>query len=133
MVAGDVGRVGRRERIAATREPEPAQHVQPYRDGPVAAQGIHRRGHPFVPGATGDAPVRLRATDADPGPAIGELQQAPDRFVLFNGCYPDRYTLEQNVEAFRTRHFPKAKTFEIPLGVVMAGAQALRPVSSADS
>jgi nucleoside-diphosphate-sugar epimerase len=61
--------------------------------------------------------------------AIMFARQAPDRFVLFNGCYPDRYTLEQIVEAFRTRHFPKARTFEIPLGVVMAGAQVLRPMS----
>jgi nucleoside-diphosphate-sugar epimerase len=61
--------------------------------------------------------------------AIMFARQAPDRFVLFNGCYPDRYTLEQIVEAFRARHFPKAKTFEIPLGVVMAGAQILRPMS----
>lgn len=61
--------------------------------------------------------------------AIMFARQAPDRFVLFNGCYPDRYTLEQIVEAFRARHFPKARTFEIPLGVVMAGAQVLRPMA----
>jgi GlcNAc-P-P-Und epimerase len=62
--------------------------------------------------------------------AIMFARQAPDRFVLFNACYPDRYTLEEIVEAFRAKHFPKAKIFEIPLGVVMAGAQALRPISA---
>lgn len=62
--------------------------------------------------------------------AIMFARNTPDRFVLFNACYPDRYTLEEIVEAFRAKHFPKAKIFEIPLGVVMAGAQALRPISA---
>jgi nucleoside-diphosphate-sugar epimerase len=57
-------------------------------------------------------------------------RQAPDRFVLFNGCYPDRYTLEEIVEAFRAKHFAKAKTFELPLGLVMAVARLLRPISA---
>lgn len=61
--------------------------------------------------------------------AIMFARQAPDRFVLFNGCYPDRYTLEEIVETFRALHFPKARTFEIPLGVVIAGAKVLRPMS----
>ena len=62
--------------------------------------------------------------------AVMFARNAPDRFVLFNACYPDRYTLEEIVETFRAEHFPKAKTFEIPLGLVMAGAQALRPISA---
>jgi GlcNAc-P-P-Und epimerase len=62
--------------------------------------------------------------------AIMFARQAAERFVLFNGCYPDRYTLEQIVEAFRARHFPKARTVEIPLGVVMAAARTLRPISA---
>jgi len=62
--------------------------------------------------------------------AIMFARQSPDRFVLFNGCYPDRYTLEQIVEAFRATHFPKARTFEVPLGVVMAAARTLRPISA---
>jgi GlcNAc-P-P-Und epimerase len=61
--------------------------------------------------------------------AIMFARQARERFVLFNGCYPDRYTLEQIVETFRSRHFPKAKTFEVPLSVVIAGARVLRPMS----
>jgi len=62
--------------------------------------------------------------------AIMFARSTPDRFVLFNGCYPDRYTLEEIVEAFRTKHFAKVKTFEIPLGVVMAAARLLRPISA---
>jgi len=59
--------------------------------------------------------------------AIMSARSAPERFALFNGCYPDRYTLEQIVEAFRARHFPKAKTFGVPLGLILAGAKILRP------
>jgi GlcNAc-P-P-Und epimerase len=62
--------------------------------------------------------------------AIMFARSTPDRFVLFNACYPDRYTLEEIVEAFRTKHFAKVKTFEIPLGLVMAAARLLRPISA---
>jgi nucleoside-diphosphate-sugar epimerase len=62
--------------------------------------------------------------------AILFARAAPERFVLFNACYPDRYTLEQIVEAFRAKHFPKAKTFEVPLGLVLVAAQMLRPISA---
>ncbi len=62
--------------------------------------------------------------------AIMLARSARDRFVLFNACYPDRYTLEEIVEAFRAEHFPRAKTFEIPLGLVMAVAKMLRPTSA---
>jgi len=53
------------------------------------------------------------------------------RYILFNGCYPDRYTLEQIVEIFRKDHFPAAKTFMIPREVVLGVATALKPMSSA--
>ena len=55
---------------------------------------------------------------------------APDRFVLFNACYPDRYTLDQIVEAFRAAYFPKAKTFKLPLGIVIAAARLLQSASA---
>jgi GlcNAc-P-P-Und epimerase len=62
--------------------------------------------------------------------AVLFARKAADRFVLFNACYPDRYTIEEIVEAFRTKHFTKVKTFEIPLGLVVAAAKMLRPVSA---
>lgn len=62
--------------------------------------------------------------------AIALARNAPDRFVLFNACYPDRYTLEEIVEAFRAKHFAKAKTFDVPLSLVMAAAQVARPISA---
>lgn len=62
--------------------------------------------------------------------AIMFARSSPERFVLFNACYPDHYTLEEIVEAFRAKHFAKAKTFEVPLGLVMAAAKMLRPISA---
>lgn len=62
--------------------------------------------------------------------ALMFARNAPDRFVLFNACYPDRYTIEEIVEAFRAKHFAKARTFDIPLGLVLAAARILRPVSA---
>lgn len=53
-----------------------------------------------------------------------------ERYILFNGCYADRYTLEQIVETFRADHFPAARTFLIPRWAVLGLAQALRPACS---
>ncbi|OWY33599.1 NAD-dependent epimerase/dehydratase family protein [Herbaspirillum aquaticum] len=52
------------------------------------------------------------------------------RFTLLNGCYPDRYTLEQIVDTFRQHHFPKAKTYLVPKVIVYTAAQLLRPFSA---
>lgn len=54
-----------------------------------------------------------------------------EKYILFNGCYPDRYTLEQIVEAFRRDHFPAARTFMVPRQVLMSIAMALKPASRA--
>ncbi|MDH4441203.1 MAG: NAD(P)-dependent oxidoreductase [Rhizobium sp.] len=56
--------------------------------------------------------------------------ERPERFVLFNGCYPDRYTLEQIVETFRTNHMQTVRTFLVPRGVVTLAAALLRPFSA---
>lgn len=54
-----------------------------------------------------------------------------ERFLLFNGCYPDRYTLEEIVETFRAHHFPQARTLTVPRALVLGAAAALRPVAGA--
>lgn len=54
----------------------------------------------------------------------------PERFVLFNGCYPDRYTLEEIVETFRRDHMQGVRTFMVPRGVVSAAAAVLKPFSA---
>lgn len=55
--------------------------------------------------------------------------EQPDRYILFNGCYPDQYTIEEIVELFRDKHFPKVKTFVFPKFLILMVAAALRPFS----
>jgi nucleoside-diphosphate-sugar epimerase len=47
-------------------------------------------------------------------------------FVLFNAAYPQRYTLEQIVETFIQKHFPKAKTALLPHQFVSCAASLLK-------
>lgn len=54
-----------------------------------------------------------------------------ERFIVFNGCYADRYTLEEIVETFRSHHFPQARTLTVPRAVVLGFAAALRPMAGA--
>ncbi len=69
---------------------------------------------------------------------VGDLLQAiefatlqNDKYILFNGCYPERYTLEDIVTIFRSNHFPKARTYVIPRQLVLGLAQVLKPMSKA--
>jgi nucleoside-diphosphate-sugar epimerase len=50
-------------------------------------------------------------------------QDAP--YVLFNGAYPQRYTLEQIVDALIKDHFPRARTLMVPRWIVMVAAMIL--------
>ncbi|MEP9356968.1 NAD(P)-dependent oxidoreductase [Xanthobacter sp. KR7-65] len=43
--------------------------------------------------------------------------------ILFNGAYPQRYTIEQIVDAFRRTYFPSAKLIDLPLWLVVGGAR----------
>jgi GlcNAc-P-P-Und epimerase len=49
-----------------------------------------------------------------------------ERLVLFNGCYPHQYTIQQIVDTFRRMYFPKAHTFKVPLWIVLFGARILQ-------
>lgn len=55
----------------------------------------------------------------------------PDRDVLFNGCYPDRYTIRQIVETMRQVQFGAARTVGFPRAPLMLAAALLRPLSKA--
>lgn len=57
--------------------------------------------------------------------AIEHARGVRDRVVTFNGCYPDRYTIEQIVETFRHPYFPHVKTFLLPLPMMMILARFL--------
>ncbi|WP_312947822.1 NAD(P)-dependent oxidoreductase [Agrobacterium sp.] len=61
--------------------------------------------------------------------ALDFATKQPERFVLFNGCYADRYTLEQIVETFRAGYFQRAKTFLVPRIAVSVAATLLKPFS----
>ncbi|MDX9690557.1 MAG: NAD-dependent epimerase/dehydratase family protein, partial [Alphaproteobacteria bacterium] len=54
----------------------------------------------------------------------------PEKLVIFNGCYPDRYTIEQIVATFKKTFFPKVKEFLLPRWVLMLAATLLRPLST---
>jgi nucleoside-diphosphate-sugar epimerase len=58
-------------------------------------------------------------------------QSQADRYILFNACYPDRYTIKQIVNAMRRVYFGKAHTFVIPKGFLSATAVVLRPLAIA--
>lgn len=53
-------------------------------------------------------------------------RQLPDATITYNGCYSERYTLEQIIDLFIKEHFPAAKTYMIPRLVVVGIATILR-------
>lgn len=63
--------------------------------------------------------------------AIVFAQSQPDRYILFNGCYADRYTISQIVETMREVHFHRARSFVFPKTLLIAVATALKPFSMA--
>lgn len=63
--------------------------------------------------------------------AVQRAHALGERYVLFNGSYPDRYTIEEIVTAFRQTHFRQAKTVTVPHAAMMAAATLARPMSAA--
>jgi nucleoside-diphosphate-sugar epimerase len=64
--------------------------------------------------------------------AIAFAHRRPERYVLFNAAYPNRYTLEDIVGTLIRNYFPKTREFLLPGGVVTVVAAMLRPVSVAN-
>jgi GlcNAc-P-P-Und epimerase len=60
--------------------------------------------------------------------AIEYARGLGERSVLFNGAYPDRYTLEQIVETFSRMYFPSVRTFMVPPQVVVGLAKVIGAV-----
>lgn len=58
--------------------------------------------------------------------AIDYARLRPEHFVLFNGAYPQRYTIAEIVDAFRRLYYPRARTFLIPLWFVLLAARIFR-------
>ncbi|ALL14185.1 NAD-dependent epimerase/dehydratase family protein [Caulobacter henricii] len=63
--------------------------------------------------------------------AVQRAHALKQRFILFNGSYPDRYTIEQIVLAFCAAHFTRARTFTLPHALLMMAAILARPMSAA--
>ena len=63
--------------------------------------------------------------------AVQRAHDLGQRYILFNGSYPDRYTIEEIVTAFRAAHFQKARTVTVPHAALMAAATLARPMSAA--
>jgi nucleoside-diphosphate-sugar epimerase len=59
-----------------------------------------------------------------------EAARRQERFILFNGAFSNRYTIEEIVETFRKVAFPKARTKLVPAAVLKTVAALLRPVSA---
>lgn len=57
--------------------------------------------------------------------SIEHVRRVGKSTVVFNGCYPDRYTIENIVETFRKHHFPNVRTFTVPVSFMMAAARIL--------
>jgi len=57
--------------------------------------------------------------------------QKPEKMIVFNGAFHERYTIEAIVEAFRKVAFPNAKSFVLSARVLKLLAGLLRPLSAA--
>ncbi|MEM5531617.1 NAD(P)-dependent oxidoreductase [Pseudoalteromonas arctica] len=58
--------------------------------------------------------------------AIESAHVTNNNFELFNGAYPERYTLEDIIEAFKRDHFPDVKIYMVPKQVVLITAKILK-------
>jgi nucleoside-diphosphate-sugar epimerase len=50
-------------------------------------------------------------------------RSSQNQFELFNGAYPQRYTLQEIIETFINNHYPKAKTLLAPKFIVIFAAK----------
>ncbi len=64
--------------------------------------------------------------------SIEHARNKNTNFILFNGAYTKRYTLENIVNTFEKQHFPKVKTMLFPKSVMLAGASLLKVINFLD-
>ena len=58
---------------------------------------------------------------------IDQMWARDESFSIFNGCYAERYELQQVVTAFK-KYFPNAKEFTVPAFAMIAAARGLMVV-----
>jgi GlcNAc-P-P-Und epimerase len=56
-------------------------------------------------------------------------QSLKTNYVLFNGSYANKYTIEQIVKEIKTQSFPNAREIMLPKWVMILGAKILTPFS----
>jgi len=59
--------------------------------------------------------------------ALFYAQSLRQPYILFNAAYPDHYTIEAIVKAFKSRYFTRTRELLVPRWVVMSAARLLRP------
>lgn len=64
--------------------------------------------------------------------AIDFARGQGQRFILFNGAYPQRYRLHQLVGTLRDRYFPSARLIDLPLPFVIFAARALAALGASN-
>ncbi len=85
--------------------------------------GLMKKGFFIYPGRKDTIKSKIYVSDLLDAIALARGDE--NRYVLFNACYPERYTLEQIVSTLNRRHFPGAKTYMVPRPVVMTAAKGL--------
>jgi len=90
--------------------------------------GLLKKGFFVYPGRTDTIKACIYVEDLLD--AIEFARTKPESFVLFNGSYPQRYTIKQIVDTFRKMFFPRVHTFKIPLWVVLLGARVLEKMDA---
>lgn len=88
--------------------------------------GLLKKGFFIYPGRKDTIKSKIYVSDLLDALALARADES--RYVLFNACYPERYTLEQIVSTLNARYFPKARTYMVPRGVVMTSAKGLGAV-----
>ena len=53
-----------------------------------------------------------------------------DAVTIFNGAYPQKYTLEQIIQTLIAKHVPAARTIMVPKSIVMGTARLLRSLDT---
>ena len=88
-----------------------------------------RKGLFVYPGRTDTIKACFYVEDLIESILFAELLK--ERYILFNGSYPDRYTISQIVETMRQVELGSASTFVFPKFLLMAMAHLLSPLSAA--
>ncbi|NRP59903.1 NAD(P)-dependent oxidoreductase [Marinobacterium sp. xm-d-564] len=57
---------------------------------------------------------------------IEEARKSDNNFELLNGAYPERYTLEDIILAFKEDHFSDVKLFTVPKFVILSAAKVFQ-------